>query len=100
MDKREFISLIKEGALKGFREYRILPSLTIAQVILESGWGSSQLAVTGKNLFGIKAFSNWRGDKISLLTKEWYNGQEQIVNANFRAYGSFNESIVDHSKLL
>jgi peptidoglycan hydrolase-like protein with peptidoglycan-binding domain len=100
MDKREFINSIKEGALKGFREYRILPSLTIAQAILESGWGSSQLAVTAKNLFGIKAFSNWRGDKISLPTKEWYNGQEQIVNADFRAYGSFNESIVDHNKLL
>jgi len=100
MDKRQFINSIKAGALKGFREYRILPSLTIAQAILESGWGSSQLAQRAKNLFGIKAFSNWRGDRITLPTTEWYNGQEQTINADFRAYGSFNESIEDHNNLL
>jgi len=100
MEKREFINSIKEGALNGFRQYKILPSLTIAQAILESGSGSSQLAQRAKNLFGIKAFSNWRGDRITLPTIEWYNGQEQTINADFRAYGSFNESIEDHNNLL
>jgi peptidoglycan hydrolase-like protein with peptidoglycan-binding domain len=77
-----------------------LPSLTIAQAILESGWGSSQLSVRAKNLFGIKAFSNWRRDKITLPTTEWYGDNKQVINADFRAYDSFNESIEDHSKLL
>ena len=44
MEKKEFINSIKEGALKGYTEYRIFPSVTIAQAILESGWGRSQLA--------------------------------------------------------
>jgi peptidoglycan hydrolase-like protein with peptidoglycan-binding domain len=100
MDKRDFINSIKEGALKGYEAYGIIPSLTIAQAILESGWGSSQLSVRAKNLFGIKAFSNWRGDKIALPTTEWYGDKMQVINADFRTYDSFNESIEDHNKLL
>lgn len=100
MNRNEFINSIKEGALKGYADYRILPSLTIAQAILESGWGSSQLSVRAKNLFGIKAFSNWEGEKITLPTTEWYTDKLQVVDADFRAYGSFDESIEDHSKLL
>lgn len=100
MDKRNFINSIKEGALKGYEDYGILPSLTIAQAILESGWGSSQLAQMANNLFGIKAFSNWKGDRITLPTTEWHNGEKQTINADFRVYSSFNESIEDHNKLL
>ena len=100
MNKEEFISSIKEGALKGQVNYGILPSLTIAQAILESGWGSSKLSQEAKNLFGIKAFSNWEGRKITMPTTEWYDDQKQIVDADFRAYDSFNDSIEDHSKLL
>jgi lysozyme len=100
MDRKEFINSIKEGALKGYEEYRILPSLTIAQAILESGWGSSGLAIKARNLFGIKAFSNWRGERITLPTTEWYNDKQQIIDADFRAYDSFNDSIEDHNKLL
>jgi peptidoglycan hydrolase-like protein with peptidoglycan-binding domain len=100
MDKKEFINLVKGGALKGYADFRILPSLTIAQAILESSWGSSQLAVRAKNLFGIKAFSNWRGERIQLPTTEWYGDKKHIINGDFRAYDSFNESIEDHNKLL
>jgi peptidoglycan hydrolase-like protein with peptidoglycan-binding domain len=100
MDRIEFIDSTKDGALKGYTEYRILPSLTIAQAILESGWGSSQLAQRAKNLFGIKAFSNWRGERITLPTTEWDNGKMTVINADFRAYDSFNDSIEDHNKLL
>lgn len=45
MDKKEFINSVKEGAVKGYREYGILPSLIISQAILESGWGSSELSL-------------------------------------------------------
>ena len=100
MNKDEFIQSIKTGALKGKKDYGILPSLTIAQAILESGWGTSQLALKAKNLFGIKAFSNWTGKRITMKTTEWYDGQKTIINADFRAYDSFNASIEDHNKLL
>jgi peptidoglycan hydrolase-like protein with peptidoglycan-binding domain len=100
MNKDEFIQSIKIGALKGKAHYGILPSLTIAQAILESGWGKCQLAKEAKNLFGIKAFSNWTGKRITMKTTEWYDGKKTIINADFRVYDSFNASIEDHNKLL
>lgn len=100
MNKEEFIQSIKTGALKGEKDYGILPSLTIAQAILESGWGTSQLAKEAKNLFGIKAFSNWTGKRITMKTTEWYDGKKIIINAEFKVYDSFNDSIEDHNKLL
>jgi peptidoglycan hydrolase-like protein with peptidoglycan-binding domain len=100
MSKKMFIESVKEGAIKGHRKYNILPSITIAQAILESGWGTSQLALKANNLFGIKAFSSWTGKRITFPTKEWYDGKEQVVNAQFRAYDSFSESVEDHNKLL
>ena len=100
MDKKNFINSIKEGALKGQMDYGILPSLTIAQAILESSWGRSELAVKAKNLFGIKAFSNWKEKRITLPTTEWYHGQRKIIEADFRVYDSINGSILDHNQLL
>jgi peptidoglycan hydrolase-like protein with peptidoglycan-binding domain len=100
MERKEFINSIREGALKGGKDYGIIPSLTIAQAILESGWGTSQLSKRAKNLFGIKAFSDWTGGRITLPTMEWYKGQIKIINADFRSYDSFNASIEDHNKLL
>lgn len=100
MDKKQFISSVKQGAMRGLSENRILPSLTIAQAILESAWGSSQLSQRANNLFGVKAFSDWNGKRITLPTTEWYNNKKQIINAEFRVYDSFNESIEDHSRLL
>lgn len=100
MDRNEFINSVKQGALKGYADYRILPSLTIAQAILESGWGCSQLAESANNLFGVKAFSSWRGERITLPTTEWYGDKKHIINADFRTYDSFNDSVEDHNKLL
>ncbi|NLZ48543.1 MAG: hypothetical protein GX895_07100 [Clostridiales bacterium] len=100
MDKAVFINSIKEGALQGYKNYNVLPSLTIAQAILESGWGTSQLAIKAKNLFGIKAFSDWKGKRITIQTTEWYKGKKQVVSADFRAYDSYYDSIMDHNKLL
>lgn len=45
-------------------------------------------------------FSDWTGRRITLPTKEWHDGVMRVINADFRAYDSFNESIDDHNKLL
>jgi peptidoglycan hydrolase-like protein with peptidoglycan-binding domain len=100
LEKDEFIRSIKEGALKGFKDYGILPSLTIAQAILESAWGSSELAQKANNLFGIKALPGWKEKKITMKTAEWYRNKKEIMTAEFRYYDSFNSSIEDHNKLL
>ena len=83
-----FISKIAPLAVEDMKKTGVLASLTIAQSILESGWGESTLAKQHNNLFGIKANSTW-GGKVATL-----NG------SNWRAYDSWDESILDHSKLL
>jgi hypothetical protein len=100
MDKREFISSVRDGAVKGYGDFGILPSLTIAQAILESSWGSSKLSRNANNLFGIKASLSWKGKKVTMETTEWYGDKKQIVKAEFRAYDSLNHSIEDHNRLL
>jgi flagellum-specific peptidoglycan hydrolase FlgJ len=97
MEQKAFINQIKNGACACYIKYGILPSLTIAQAALESGWGSSSI---GNNIFGIKAGSSWKGKTQTVLTTEFVNGQYIKVNATFRDYNSIDDSIIDHAKLL
>ena len=78
----------------------ILASLTAAQALIESNKGNSGLTQKANNLFGIKANKAWKGDYVTMPTKEWVNGQYVTVNAKFRKYSSWEASINDHSKFL
>jgi hypothetical protein len=100
MKKTDFIKEVAKYALTDYPRSKVLPSLTIAQAILESGWGQSGLTKETNNLFGIKAFSSWKGDKKSFRTREVYNGKETYVDAYFRAYPTFEGSVKDHNDLL
>lgn len=44
MEKQTFIQTVGEAAHKDMEKSGVLASLTIAQAILESGWGTSELA--------------------------------------------------------
>lgn len=92
-----FIEKIKKMAIDNYYDYKILPSITMAQCILESGWGESELSKSSNNLFGIKADSRWDGKSIEVSTSENYN--DKIV-ASFRVYDSVDGSIKDHGKFL
>ena len=87
----------------------ILASITLAQAILESGWGRSELAVNANNLFGMKKSlsgntwtgSTWDGKSVySKETKEVYASGPATVQADFRAYKSWQDSVSDHSAYL
>ena len=95
--QQQFINAVKQGAIDGMKEYGILASISIAQAILESGWGKSGLATQGKNLFGVKADAKWGGAVINVPTKEWSGDKWITINANFRKYRDWNESIKDHA---
>jgi flagellar rod assembly protein/muramidase FlgJ len=75
-------------------------SITLAQAALESGWGESALAKTGNNLFGIKADSLWRGQTLTMNTKEFIKGHWVVVPALWRKYPSWQSSIDDHAAFL
>ncbi|MCF0207790.1 MAG: glucosaminidase domain-containing protein [Bacteroidales bacterium] len=67
-------------------------SITLAQGILESASGTSQLALKANNHFGIKCHSNWTGPKT-------YQ-DDDAKNECFRVYGNAQESFRDHSDFL
>lgn len=100
MKQQSFLNKISNNVSDTWKQYKILPSLVLAQAILESGWGTSELATKANNLFGIKANSSWTGAKHTVNTSEFKDGQLKKVNADFRKYKSWDESIVDHAKFL
>lgn len=97
-----FINKLAPLAVSDYKRSNVLPSLTIAQGILESGWGESELATKANNLFGIKADSRWTGKVYNTQTKEYYNNSNTptTINANFRAYDSWDGGVKDHSDFL
>lgn len=94
----DFVNSIKDGAVDAYNKYGVLPSLTLAQAILESGWGQSSI---GNNIFGIKAGSGWTGKVQNCQTGEQNpDGSRYTITAAFRDYDSVADSIVDHAELL
>ena len=80
-----------EVAIEQMVMHRIPASITLAQGVLESAAGRSELAVKGNNHFGIKC-NGWTG------RKTYHDDDER--NECFRAYGSAYESYEDHSRFL
>lgn len=77
----------------------ILASLTIAQAIIESNWGTSPLA-KGHNYFGIKWREGCGFDYQEKITKEWVTDHYIDIVAKFRKYTSMAIGVKDHSDFL
>ena len=93
-----FLDEIKKGCIEGWHTHQILPSISAAQAILESGWGKSRLSLPpNNNLFGIKASQDWTGRVVNMPTREYGSQGSYMINANFRAYDSWADSIKDHA---
>ena len=100
MNPSEFIMRLSTAAVASAKATGVPASITIAQAALESGWGESALTKTGNNLFGIKADSLWRGQTLTMNTKEFIKGQWVMVPALWRKYPSWQASIDDHAAFL
>jgi hypothetical protein len=98
MTNNEFLFKIKDICISEGKRTNINPSLTGAQALIESKHGDSGLAVKANNLFGMKG--TYSGQSVLMPTKEFVNGQYITVNAKFRKYPSWTDSIIDHSNLL
>ncbi len=95
--KRDFIQELYPEAAEIYDKYGVLPSISISQAILESGWGKSDLSVKSNNLFGIKADPSWKGKKVKMNTSEYYN--KKIID-DFRVYDSHEDSMKDYGEFL
>ncbi|EGO6085906.1 CHAP domain-containing protein, partial [Enterococcus faecalis] len=95
-----FINEIAEEAKKLGQEHNIFASVMIAQAILESASGSSELSMYPyHNIFGIKG--NYEGNSIELQTIEDIGFGKMIEElAEFRSYPTYNESLVDYVYLI
>ncbi|MCR8995754.1 muramidase [Brevibacillus laterosporus] len=103
MERSDFISLVRTPAQIAFEKYNIYASITIAQAILESGFGNfipkdTATGRTSYNLFGIKGVGP--SGSVHVETKEYLQGSWVTKTQEFKAYHSFLESIEDHSQLL
>lgn len=94
-----FIKAIAEAAVDSHERTGVPASVTLAQAILESYWGSSRLASEANNYFGIKAQT--RQGTAGVV---WFDAWEVIGGRNvmrrepFRAYTSPADSFVDHGR--
>lgn len=69
----EYISIYKDIAIHEMREHKIPASITLAQGLLESGCGNSELARVAKNHFGIKCHKEWTGNTFTMDDDEKMN---------------------------
>lgn len=100
----DFINQHSSDVVQSSAGTSFLPSLTMAQMILESsgkdengvfGAGKGITARKANNFFGIKASSSWKGNKLAFSTPK----DGKPVNY-FRVYATPLDSIKDHTKFL
>lgn len=91
--RAEYIDMYKYEAMKSMREYKIPASITLAQGMLESGNGNSELALKSNNHFGIKCHGDaWSG-------KRTYHDDDKKGEC-FRVYENVYDSYKDHAIFL
>ena len=93
MNRKEFIDYIAPVIVADSNKRNLLPSPRIAQAILESASGTSELAVKAKNLFGLKDNNQWGGKVYNKATGEYYSGSYTTITANFQAYDTWEDSV-------
>ncbi|MEZ3515054.1 MAG: glucosaminidase domain-containing protein [Lachnospiraceae bacterium] len=101
--------MVDPWAKKDMEVSGVLASITIAQAILESGWGTSELALHANNFFSMKTSLRgntwetvWDGkSKYAKSSPEQDSaGNETMKISDFRAYPTIEDSIRDHSLYL
>lgn len=88
----EYIARYKDIAVAEMKTYGIPASITMAQGILESENGNSELARNSNNHFGIKCKAEWTGEK--------YYHDDDAAQECFRKYAKVEDSYRDHSLFL
>jgi LysM repeat protein len=88
----EYISQYKKDAIKDMHKSGVPASITLAQAILESECGNSDLAKKSKNHFGIKCHTEWKG--------KTFKHDDDKKQECFRKYNDVLDSYEDHSDFL
>ncbi|MCQ2143759.1 MAG: glucosaminidase domain-containing protein [Bacteroidales bacterium] len=90
--QQNYIDKYAEAAVAEMYRSGVPASITLAQGLLESGAGLSEMAREGNNHFGIKCHNDWKGKTMYF--------DDDAKNECFRKYSSVAESYEDHSNFL
>lgn len=90
--EQKYIETYAPIAISEMERTGVPASITLAQAMLESKYGESELAAEFNNHFGIKCHSDWKG------AKTYYDDDQR--SECFRVYASAEESFRDHSDFL
>lgn len=93
-----FLRAVVPAAMASMQATGVPASVTVAQAILESGWGQTSIAIEANNYFGIKAKPG--EDYREFLTHEVVNGVSVPETDKFAAYKSATDSFTAHAVLL
>ena len=94
-----YIEMHQEIAVIEMYRSGVPASITMAQALLESNFGQSDLAVNANNHFGIKCKSYWKGMKYYHKDDD-LDEKGNLIDSCFRGYESAFDSYVDHSNFL
>ncbi|MEZ4909544.1 MAG: glucosaminidase domain-containing protein [Saprospiraceae bacterium] len=94
-----YISLYAPIAVSEMKRIGIPASIKLAQGLLESDMGRSEMAIQANNHFGIKCGSTWTGDTFYKLDDD-QDSLGNIIQSCFRAYTRPEESFIAHSDFL
>lgn len=103
VDYDAYIAKAAKAATASKKKYGVPRAVTIAQSILESGWGLSGLTTKYNNYFGIKCgatVSPYQKGCVSLASYEYVKGKKKKYVSRFRTYSSMEKSFLDHGRLL
>ncbi|MBK9737386.1 MAG: glucosaminidase domain-containing protein [Saprospiraceae bacterium] len=95
----EYISYYKDLAIVEMYRSGIPASITLAQGLHESNYGTSKLATEANNHFGIKCKTYWTG-RTYYHKDDDFNKKGQLIESCFRAYESDIDSYIDRSNYL
>lgn len=87
----------KMGVLYSKTVSNVKPSILLAQCILESDWGRSELATNANNFGGIKASPPWNGAVYKKLTKEWDGTRYIAITADFAKFDTVEDYVQYHA---
>jgi hypothetical protein len=90
-----FIEFVGARARKAMAATGVPASVTVAQAIVETGWGKHTIG-TAKNLFGIKG--KGPAGSVRVPTREFLNGAWVTIEADFAKYDSFEQSVMEHAR--
>ncbi|MGX7203794.1 glucosaminidase domain-containing protein [Enterococcus pingfangensis] len=94
-----FIEQLGASAMQVSSANDLYASIMVAQALVETGFGSSQLsAAPYYNLFGVKEYGG--GASVTMGTQEYLNGQWVTMDEPFAVYNSYGESFQAHASLL